>query len=55
MRLKPSDRAALYLFVVEQRSHREVADLLEISETAARARVSRALKRLRVELSGEVW
>jgi RNA polymerase sigma factor (sigma-70 family) len=54
MRLKPIDRAALYLFVVEGRPHREVASMLGSSETAMRARVSRALRQLRVELTEEV-
>ena len=54
MLLEPSDRAALYLFVVEGRPHREVAELLGVTEVATRARVSRALKRLRVEEAKEV-
>lgn len=53
MALDPSSRAALYLFVVEGRPHREVADVLDVSETAARARVSRALKKLRVQRAEE--
>jgi RNA polymerase sigma factor (sigma-70 family) len=54
LRLKPLDRAALYLVVVEGRSYNEVADMLGNSEIAVRARVSRALRRLRVELEEEV-
>jgi len=54
MTLDPGSRAAVYLFVVEGRSHREVADVLDVSESAARARVSRALRLLRVEDPGEV-
>lgn len=50
LRLKPIDRAALYLIVVERRSHRETGELLGWTETATRARVSRALRRLRLEL-----
>jgi DNA-directed RNA polymerase specialized sigma24 family protein len=53
MRLGPLDRAVLFLFVVEGRPHRQTAELLDMSETAVRARVSRALKRLRVELNLE--
>jgi len=53
MRLGAQDRAALFLFAVEGRPHREVASALGVSETAARARVSRALRRLRVELADE--
>jgi RNA polymerase sigma factor (sigma-70 family) len=49
-RLKPADRAALYLLAVERRSYGDIAELLGCSETAARSRVSRALKRLRSEL-----
>jgi RNA polymerase sigma factor (sigma-70 family) len=54
LRLKPLDRAALYLAVVEGRSYSEVADVLGSTETAVRARVSRALRRLRVHLEEEV-
>jgi DNA-directed RNA polymerase specialized sigma24 family protein len=54
LRLKPLDRAALYLTVVEDRSYCEVADVLGSTETAVRARVSRALRRPRVELDVEV-
>jgi RNA polymerase sigma factor (sigma-70 family) len=54
LRLKPLDRAALYLAVVEDRSYREVADVLGSSEIAVRARVSRALRRLRVRFEEEV-
>lgn len=54
MHLPPLDRAVLYLFVVERRSHREVGELVELSEEAVRARVSRALKKLRIELNEEV-
>jgi RNA polymerase sigma factor (sigma-70 family) len=54
LRLRPPDRAALYLAVVEDRSYSEVADVLGSTETAVRARVSRALRRLRVQLEEEV-
>lgn len=54
LRLKSRDRAALYLAVVEDRSYSEVADILGCSEVAVRARVSRALRRLRVQLEEEV-
>jgi DNA-directed RNA polymerase specialized sigma24 family protein len=54
LRLKPLDRAALCLAVVEGRSYSEVADVLGSSEVAVRAWVSRALRRLRVELEQEV-
>jgi RNA polymerase sigma factor (sigma-70 family) len=52
-RLEPPDRAAVYLAVVERRSHREIAEVLGCAEEASRQRVSRALARLRVELAAE--
>ncbi len=45
--LEPADRAVVYLAVVEQRSHREIAEVLGCSEEASRKRVSRALTRLK--------
>jgi DNA-directed RNA polymerase specialized sigma24 family protein len=53
MRVSPIDRAVLYLSLVEQRSFREIGELVGCSEQAARARSSRALRRLRVELEEE--
>ncbi len=52
-RLEPSDRAAVYLAVVERRSHREIAEILGCTEGSSRQRVSRALERLRSEISAE--
>jgi RNA polymerase sigma factor (sigma-70 family) len=52
-RLSPVERAVLYLSVVEGRSFAEIGALIGSSEPAARARSSRALKRLRVELTAE--
>jgi DNA-directed RNA polymerase specialized sigma24 family protein len=52
-RLSPVERAVLYLSVVERRSFAEIGALIGTSEQAARARSSRALKRLRVELTRE--
>ena len=52
-RLEPPDRAAVYLAVVERRSHREIAAILGCTEDASRQRVSRALERLRSELTAE--
>jgi RNA polymerase sigma-70 factor (ECF subfamily) len=51
--LAPADRAAVYLAVVEQRSHREIAEVLGCSEEASRKRVSRALVRLKSDLAAE--
>lgn len=45
-RVSRAQREALWLRVVEERSYAEVAQRLEISEQAARARVSRGLKAL---------
>jgi RNA polymerase sigma factor (sigma-70 family) len=54
MQLKPADRAALYLQVVDGYSHREIAEILGLTEAATRARVSRALKKLRAATDQEV-
>lgn len=43
-------RDALMLHVVDERSHREVAALLGISEANARVRITRALRRVRARL-----
>ena len=53
MHLPPRDRAVLYVVVVEGWSYADAAEVLGCSETAARARASRALKRLRVEMADE--
>jgi RNA polymerase sigma factor (sigma-70 family) len=52
-RLAPDERAAVYLSIVEQRSHREISTILACSEEASRQRVSRALVRLRAEIRAE--
>ncbi len=52
-RLDPKDRAAVYLAAVEGRPHREIGELLDCSEEAARKRVSRGLARLRVEVAAD--
>jgi RNA polymerase sigma-70 factor (ECF subfamily) len=52
-RLKPFERGAVYLAVVEGSSHREIAEALGCTELAARARVSRALRKLRTSLEEE--
>lgn len=53
-RLAPRDRAVLYLVVVEGLTYRAAAKILGCSEDAARVRASRALRRLRVELTAEM-
>ena len=52
-RLSPDDRAAVFLRFYEDMTSREVGDALGISDTAARSRIHRALRRLRVDLSEE--
>jgi RNA polymerase sigma factor (sigma-70 family) len=49
--LPQDQRAAIELRVVQERSYREVADLLGISQEAARTRVSRGLRTLRTQLT----
>jgi RNA polymerase sigma-70 factor, ECF subfamily len=49
--LSPARREALRLRVIDELSYREVARRLEISEAAARARVSRALRDLAAALN----
>lgn len=49
--LSASHRDALRLRVVEERDYAEVAGLMGVSEQAARARVSRALRTLRRRIS----
>lgn len=53
-RLAPDDRALLYLVVVEDRTYADAAAQLGITEQAARARASRARRRLRADLEGEM-
>ena len=52
--LSPRQRAALYLSEVEGYRFSEVAKLVGCSEPAARMSASRARKRLREALAGEV-
>lgn len=49
--LSPARREALQLRVIDELPYREVARRLEISEAAARARVSRALRELAAALN----
>ncbi|MBA3653536.1 MAG: RNA polymerase sigma factor [Actinobacteria bacterium] len=53
MRVPAEGRAVLYLVEVEDRPYAEVAELLGITEEAARARASRARRQLRIDLEGE--
>jgi RNA polymerase sigma factor (sigma-70 family) len=50
-RLAPPDRAAIALYYLENRSLREIGDILVVSEDAAQKRVSRALDRLKLILA----
>lgn len=52
-RLPPRLRIAAILVVVEERSHKEVADSLGISVAAVKLRVFRALRMLRKGLEGQ--
>jgi RNA polymerase sigma-70 factor (ECF subfamily) len=45
-RLGEDQREALRLRIVEERSYEQIADLLGVNETTARARVSRGLRAL---------
>jgi RNA polymerase sigma-70 factor, ECF subfamily len=53
-RLSADERELLFLRVVEERTHAEIAVALGCSEAAARMRVSRALRRLRRRLGVEM-
>lgn len=52
-RLSPDERAAVFLRFFEDLNSREVGAVLGISAVAARSRIHRALKRLRVDLGEE--
>jgi DNA-directed RNA polymerase specialized sigma24 family protein len=54
MRVAPVDRAVLYLRFVEDCSFQEIAETLGTTEQAARARSSRALRKLRIDLHEEL-
>lgn len=53
-RLPVPDRAVLYLRVVEGWEYGGIAVVLDTTEQAVRARASRALRRLRVEIDSEI-
>jgi RNA polymerase sigma-70 factor (ECF subfamily) len=54
LRLRPQERAVLYLVEVEGYRYREVGEMLGCSEAAARKRALRARRRLYAVLAGEV-
>jgi RNA polymerase sigma-70 factor, ECF subfamily len=53
-RLSPEERAAVFLRFYEDMTTREVGEALGITGTAARSRIHRALRRLRVDLAEEM-
>jgi len=53
LNLKDRDRDAVVLRYYQGRSHREIAEILAVSEAAVRKRVSRALDRLKKTLTGQ--
>jgi DNA-directed RNA polymerase specialized sigma24 family protein len=53
LRLAPQTRALLFLTIVEGHTHAEAAAIVGCSESAARARSSRGLRKLRAELIEE--
>jgi DNA-directed RNA polymerase specialized sigma24 family protein len=54
MRIRPRERAAVFLRTVEGRGYDEIADVLGCREATARSLASRGLRRLRALLSEEV-
>jgi RNA polymerase sigma-70 factor (ECF subfamily) len=46
--LSPAYRTIFNLYVMEEMSHREIADLLGISEATSRSNLTRAKEQLRV-------
>ena len=52
-RLKPGDRAVLYLFYYEGYSARETGELLDISQSAVTTRLQRARQKLKTILEQE--
>jgi DNA-directed RNA polymerase specialized sigma24 family protein len=51
--LSVTDRTILYLSAVERWSYRAIANLVEMREATVRGRASRAMRRLRGELSAQ--
>ncbi len=54
MRLRPQERAVLYLSEVEGYRYAEIAQLLHCTEAAARKRALRGRRRLYAAVVGEV-
>jgi DNA-directed RNA polymerase specialized sigma24 family protein len=52
LRLEPEARGLLYMIEVEGHSYADAAAVLGISEEAARARATRARRKLRAEVEG---
>jgi RNA polymerase sigma-70 factor, ECF subfamily len=52
-RLSPDERAAIFLRFYEDMNSKEVAGALGITASAARSRIRRALRRLRIDLDEE--
>jgi RNA polymerase sigma-70 factor (ECF subfamily) len=52
-RLSPDERAAVFLRFYEDMNSQEIGDALGIRASAARSRIHRALRRLRVDLAEE--
>ena len=52
-KLKPGDRAVLYLFYYEEYSTGEIAQMLRVSQSAVTSRLSRARKKLKEQLEQE--
>ena len=53
LRLPVDTRALLFLVEVEGRSYADAADLIGVTEEAARTRAARARRQLRAEIEGE--
>ncbi len=54
LRLPPQERAVLYLSEIEGYRYREIGQMLNCTETAARKRALRARRRLQAAIVGEV-
>jgi len=52
--LPPDQRIVIHLFLIEEHSHAEIAEILGITESASRARLKRAKNAIRKKLGGEI-